>query len=224
MGIEVMRSSDTLESRRIQLLRRMSVSVVLDVGANIGQYALQLRSSGYSGRILSYEPLDDAYAVLRQRCASDPLWECVSVALGSRSGEADIHISANSVSSSLRPMVDRLGKAAPGARYVGRQRVHMATLDGASEEHILRHDRLALKMDVQGYEDEVLLGSKKTLGQVVVLESELSLVPLYAGQRTMHEMIEMIEQLGFKLFWLEKEFWDPTDGQLLQVNGLFTRV
>ena len=78
--------------RRVRLLASRGVNIDLDVGANIGQYALRTRNAGYGGRIVSFEPLQSAYAELITRTNTDPEWDCRREALGSSAGEAEIHV------------------------------------------------------------------------------------------------------------------------------------
>ena len=78
-------------------------------------------------------------------------------------------------------------------------------------------------MDVQGFEKQALLGAAETLPQVHVIESELSLAPLYEGQPLYREMIGYFENLGFDLMSLERGFFDYRTGQLLQMDGVFVR-
>ena len=104
--------------RRLRLLASRGVNLVLDVGGNIGRYALRTRSAGYRV-IVSFEPLRSAYAELSARTATDPEWDCRRQALGSSAGEAEIHVSQNSYSSSLLEIDDRHLESAPESRHVG---------------------------------------------------------------------------------------------------------
>ena len=51
------------------------ITVVLDVGANEGQYGVQLRRSGYGGRIVSFEPGSEAHASVTACAAADEKWQ-----------------------------------------------------------------------------------------------------------------------------------------------------
>jgi FkbM family methyltransferase len=224
LGLDVTRHQDYPAEQRVRFMRATAVSLVLDVGAHTGEYATALRRAGYGGRIVSFEPLEGPFRELRQRCAQDPRWDCRRLALGERDGTVKIQVSGNVVSSSLLPMLPRHSDAAPDSRYVGDETVSMTTLDSLFDELIGARDRVALKLDVQGYEAQVLTGAPRTLSRTQIVEAELSLVPLYEGQATMCDIVEGMQADGFEIVWLERGFVDPQNGQTLQVDGIFRRI
>ena len=221
-GISVTRSPLAHSTQRLRLLREREVSAVLDVGASIGEYGQSLRWTGYRGRIISYEPLPEVFEQLRARAAGDEKWLCRQVALGASSGTADLHVAGDMVSSSLLPQLPPMAAAAPQARKLGEESVTVTTLDdergGWAPE-----DRMLLKLDVQGFELEVLRGARRTLKSVVAVEMELSLHALYDGQRPFGEQLAVLHDLGFDLVSLENVFVDQAIPRLLQVDGLFVR-
>jgi FkbM family methyltransferase len=197
------------------------VSLVLDVGANEGQYATALRASGYRGDIVSFEPLRDPYARLRRTAADDPRWETKNLALGRKPARVPMHISANSYSSSLLPITDLCVEAAPDAAYVAVEEVEVVTLDSLD---LPEGVPILLKADVQGYEPEVLRGATRLLSRVAALELELSLVPLYAGQELAHEVCALVRRAGFVPVALGNPFRHSATGEILSIDGLFRRV
>ena len=197
---------------------------VLDVGANTGQYRATLRRHGYTGDILSFEPLSEAHAALVRKATDDPRWEIYPrCALGRTEGETSIHIAGNSVSSSLLPMLELHADAAPDSVYVGSEMTRVQTLDAALAGRAMAQQRLYLKIDTQGFEAEVLAGAPKTLGAVQALELEVSLRPLYAGQPTWQDLSDMLRDAGFVLTEVHNAFSDPRSGELLQMDACFAR-
>jgi FkbM family methyltransferase len=210
-------------ARRMRILDDNGVTVVLDVGANRGQFASELRVGGYGGRIVSFEPLATAYTALRHAAADDPRWESRRLALSDSDGEAELHVSGNSVSSSLLAMEARHVDAAPTSRYVATERVPQARLDALADELRLAGNAIYLKLDVQGAEAQAFEGARKTLPHVVAIETELSLVPLYRDQLLLREMLDLLDAAGFDPVSLEPAYADPRNGHVLQVDGIFLR-
>jgi len=210
-------------ARRLQILHDNGVTVVLDVGANRGQFASELRIGGYEGRIVSFEPLATAYAALQQAAAGDALWDTLRLALSDSDGEAELHVSENAVSSSLLDMEARHLDAAPKSRYVATERVPQTRVDAIEDELRLGGDGVYLKLDVQGSEAKAFEGARDTLPQVVAIETELSLVPLYRDQFLFREMLDLLDDAGYDLVSLEPAYADPRNGHVLQVDGIFLR-
>ena len=224
LGVEVSRYRDVGGERRVGYMRTTGISLVLDVGAHTGQYARKLRRSGYGGRIVSFEPLEAPFRELREQCARDPRWECRQLAIGERAATVEINVSGNEVSSSLLPMLPRHSEARPVSRYVSREMADMTTLDLLFDELIGLDDRVALKLDVQGYEDRVLEGAQRTLSCTHVLEAELSLVPLYEEQAPVCEIVQRIQAKGLGMVSLVTGMVDPRNDQILQIDGIFMRT
>src|SRR3954454_5175831 len=105
-GLEISRHRPRGEyaRRRLRILQSERVDTVLDVGANYGHYAAELRAQGFAGRIVSFEPVAAAFAGLSKRASGDPSWQCYELALGDEDAERTIHVSADVTSSSLLPL------------------------------------------------------------------------------------------------------------------------
>jgi FkbM family methyltransferase len=210
--------------RLMQTLRHFNIDLVLDIGANEGQFARELRAGGYSGRIVSFEPLSSAHARLLQASASDKAWHVQPrCAVGDRVGEIELNISGNSVSSSILPMLSLHRDAAPQSTYQGRESTPLVTLDSIASSYLNGAQTIFLKVDTQGYEWQVLDGARDILPRVSGIQIELSLVPLYEGQRLWRDHIHRLEADGFELWALTPEFIDPSTGRTLQWDGLFFR-
>lgn len=226
LGLDVRRyrPEATPEGRLASMLRAHGVGVVLDVGANTGQFAASLRAAGYSGRLVSFEPLAAAHAELSRHAATDPGWIVATRgALGDAPGEVEIHVAANSVSSSVLPMLDRHRIAAPDSVDIGVEHVPVTTLDLVAPAYLAAGESAFLKIDTQGYEDRVLSGATATLPQVIGVQVELSLVPLYEGQSGHEAMADRLSALGYVPWAIWPGFCDARDGRMLQVDAVYFR-
>ena len=206
-----------------ELMTLQEVDMVLDVGASIGHYGNWIREAGYRGRICSFEPLSADFKRLQNHAAEDPLWDCRRLALGSEPGTAEINVAGNSQSSSLLPMLERHEQAAPSSVYIGTETVEVSTVDAIWDEVVGGAKRPFLKLDVQGYELEVLRGAERSLPRLHGIQAELSLVPLYEGGPLWLEMIQFMLDRGFRVVGLEAGYADPNSGEMLQADGIFIR-
>jgi FkbM family methyltransferase len=209
--------------RRPFLIEEEEITLVLDVGANNGQWASELRAGGYRGRIVSFEPGREAFEQLRLAAADDGQWEARQLAIGDHAGTATLHLTSNSVSSSLLALSERQVAADKGSAVVGAETVDLLRLDGVPDL-VRPDDRILLKADVEGGELGVLEGAGGLLAQSRLLELELSAVPLREGQPLLGEIVHWCERAGFALTGIEVSFRDRATGDLLSANGFFRRV
>ena len=205
-------------------LNHLQVDVVFDVGANIGQFAQELRSVGFSGEIISFEPLSSAHAVLSKAAQADAKWKIhPRAAVGDQDGEIEINIAGNSVSSSVLRMLEAHSAAAVGSAHVASERTPLTRLDTVAPTYLSAHARPFIKIDTQGFESQVLDGAAETLKRAHGVLLELSLVPLYEGQTLWLEIIQRMADQGFTLWAIQKGFTDPRTGRSLQMDGIFLR-
>jgi FkbM family methyltransferase len=227
LGLEVHRysSATSASARLIEALQAFNIDFVIDIGANNGQFAKDLRSAGYKKKIVSFEPLTAAHERLLSESKHDSNWlvhdRC---ALGNSTGQIEINIAGNSVSSSILPMLSTHSSAAPDSAYRGVEYAPISSVDIAVKPYIGQVGNPFLKIDTQGYEWYVLDGAASSLPSVKGILMELSLVPLYEGQHLWRECIDRLEAAGFVLWSLEPAFIDPATGRTLQWDGLFFRL
>ncbi|MGJ9412778.1 FkbM family methyltransferase [Aeromicrobium sp. CF4.19] len=208
--------------RRQSLLEARGVDLVLDVGAADGGYARELRSFGYQGEIVSFEPRREAHEALQEQVAADPAWSARPVALGEQPGVATINVASNRTSSSLLPMRGEHLAAAPQVQYVGTESITMSTLDAEVGGLVDGHRAPFLKVDTQGFERSVLAGGPDVVSRCVGLQLELSFVPLYEGGMLVDEAVSWAYDHGFHLAVVEQGYAAPT-GEILQIDGVFVR-
>lgn len=198
------------------------IDVVLDVGANAGQYGEGLRELGFRGRLVSLEPVAEAFAELERRAAGDGAWDTVRVAASDFDGELTLNITDDSRSSSVLARNERFSDKAGWAPKESRQ-VAARRLDGLLGELLRPDERAYLKLDVQGYERHVLDGAGAALARFEAIELELSVTPLYEGQPSLTEMLPLLAERGFRPVCLEPILLDD-EGLLMELDGLFARA
>jgi FkbM family methyltransferase len=226
LGYDVVRYSNALtvaNARRLYALAENEIDVVLDVGASEGNYATKLRESGYSGRIISFEPLGESYDRLLAASSGDDAWQAVKTAIADHDGTETINVSGRSTSSSLLRMAPSHLAAAPDSAYVSQEQVPVKRLDTVLTSLVRPEDNLYLKIDVQGYEASVLAGAVETLKATRAVEVEVSMVSLYEGSILYAQMIQIFDTIGFHLISWEDVLTDPRTGYVLQSDCIFTR-
>jgi len=169
------------------------------------------------------EPLSSAFVLLASASATDPSWECLHLALGVTSGEATLNVAGNLASSSFLAMDTGLPEADPRLAYIGKEECSVSTLDALAPDLFEPKERLYLKLDVQGFELEVLRGAEATLDRVFALDVELSQTLLYEGAPLMDEVVAYLGDRDYVLLGTEPAYIHPRTGETLQVNGLFAR-
>lgn len=208
----------------VQVLDRHGVDVVLDVGANVGQYASGLRAYGYDGRIVSFEPVAAAHAGLERAARDDAAWTVAPrMALGAETGTLTMHVSNRTDMSSALPMRDETLEGLPQSYYVAEEDVPAARLDAIFDEYVGDGDTAFLKVDTQGFERNVLDGSRGVIGRIAGVQLEMSLRPLYEGEAIYLELIDLLAELGFQPTLILGGFFSKTLKRQLQVDGVFFR-
>ena len=226
VGLEIRKFSPRSSpvAQIVSSLKHFDIDLVFDVGANHGQFAQEIRSGGYTGRIVSFEPLSTAHLELLRTSSGDRSWDIYPrCALGDSDGEIEINVAGNSVSSSIMPMLESHRSAAPQSAYRGKETVAVKTLDALARPYLDSSRAPFLKIDTQGFEWQVLEGARTALPHIRGVLLELSLVPLYEGQHLWEEIIDRLKREGFNLWAIQPEFIDPRDGRTLQANGIFFR-
>jgi FkbM family methyltransferase len=219
LGLSISRfpPSDNPPRMRKILMDEFQIDLVLDVGANEGQYAREIREFGYNGRLVSFEPLSAAFEKLKPQAEREAMWEIHNVGLGSEAGESKLYV--DSVFSSLLP----LNQSHPTpelwpSRMDKVETIRVATLDGLSDGIFRGGENCWLKIDVQGFELKVLEGARQTLGKVRAIEVEVSLSELYTGQAMMLDVLNFLKGYGFDAINLRPCFGDMPRARTLQLD------
>jgi FkbM family methyltransferase len=204
---------ETLLGLRLdQLFSSLGIDLVLDVGAHTGEYAAFLRRNGYTGRIISFEPVAANYAALQRTALRDDLWDTLNVALGSEEGESEINVTSSTVFSSFHQPNDyALGEFGNRAVVDHVERVVVRRLDNVLRELVEPGQHTFLKMDTQGWDLEVLRGASGVLGDIKAIQSEVSVVPIYGRMPSLQTSLDHFRQQGFSLAGLFPVTYDSSN-------------
>jgi FkbM family methyltransferase len=208
-----------------QLLAR-GVEVVLDVGANRGQYGRLLRRVGFRGTIHSFEPVADNYGSLAARAGSDPRWVAHHVALGDAGGWLEMNVTAGDVfCSALAPSAACATLFGASSRVLRTERVPVLRLDELLPRLVPRErwHAVHLKLDTQGYDLRVLRGLGDGLGALTSIQTELSLVPIYEQQPGYLEVLEFLRAAGFAPTGFFPVTRDPKTLRVIEYDAFFCR-
>jgi FkbM family methyltransferase len=204
----------------VREIDQANVSAVLDVGANIGQFGIDIRRYGFKGQIVSYEPVQETFSSLTQTKAKYPPWDAIQLGLGAVESTEVINVSANSgLSSSLLPMNSVHVENFPNSATISTEDIDVSTIDlqliklGISPESVL------LKLDVQGFEANVLRGAACSLSRIPVCFLEVSILPLYEGELTILPILNLLQESGHEVIDIFRGI-KAKDGQLLQLDIL----
>ena len=224
LGIDIHKHTPELNFQCIEkeYIRRLNIDLVLDVGANTGQFAMQLRHNiKYNGKLVSFEPLSSAIKSLELLSQNDSNWEIMPYALGDSTETSLLNIASNSQSSSLLPMREEHVIASPDSKYSGQEEIRIIRLDDIIDELSVNKSCIYMKIDTQGYEEKVLLGSSRALKKIKMIRMEMSLQPLYDGEILIDKAIQEMDNLEYQLIALEPVFSNKSNYSMLQIDGLF---
>jgi FkbM family methyltransferase len=201
-----------------RLVALLEPELVIDVGANGGQFALAALEASRTARIVSFEPLTAPCERFRS-AIDDRRVALRATALGSKSGEATINVSGADDSSSILEITDLQDRLFPGTASVATETIAISTLDVEFGDV---PPRTLLKIDVQGYELEVLRGGARLLGTIEWVLCEVSFLELYAAQAAAGDVIELLSASG--MYLSDIIHVTRVSGRAIQADLLFARA
>ncbi len=217
----IRRYLDANIKRRLIIMNNCNIDTLFDIGANNGSYAKNMRAFGYNGRIISFEPLKQTFEELKRDSLKDNNWIVNNYALGNENCKTILNVSSNSWSSSILKILPIHIENESESRYIGQEDIEIKKFDSIFNSFCRKEDRVMIKIDTQGYEKYVIDGAVSSLHRILIIQLEMSIVPLYENEMLIAEMINSLDNKGFQLFSLENGFSNPQKGQLLQVDGIF---
>jgi len=214
----LLRYFPSFETKNIaHIFRLHRIDTVLDVGANRGQFGERIRSGGYKGKVISFEPNIDAHKMLLHASRRDPNWLVAEpFALGDADGSAILEIPADSALGSMRSLIH--------PQHVKHQPTTVRRLDDVMNDlEILKESNIALKIDVQGLEDKVLDGAKICLSRAKVILIEVSLQPVYIDEPSYLDILGRLKDCGFDAVFFSSVTSQKLYGESWQVDVLLVR-
>ena len=195
-------TTDSLGSHLGMLFDVLEINCVIDVGAHTGEYGQLVANTGYSGRLVSYEPVLENFNELSKVADSAGNWTAVHCALGDSDGQMEINVTESTAIASFLTPNEYAREQFGGKSAVKRtELVDVRRLDSVFSDCVagIPDPRVYLKMDTQGYDLRVLEGAHDCLGQVLAIQSELSVRKIYEGMPDFTEAITRFNSLGFEL-------------------------
>lgn len=206
----------------LPVLRRLgSISTVVDIGANKGQFALACVHCFPDAAIESFEPLARPRKRFVRALGRSPNIRLHPRGIGPDRQQAVMHVSRRSDSSSLLPLAPLQVQLYPGTEERGTETVALGPLsDSLLPADIV--EPAVLKIDVQGFELEALRGCRDALHRFKALYIECSFIELYQGQALAGEIIDWLDRRCFRLAGMYNLDHAPA-GRPVQGDFLFRR-
>lgn len=195
---------------------------VLDVGANVGQFAVAASKLFPGVKVHSFEPSPSSFKKLCENVSNLPNVTAYPIALGDSEREVMLHINEYPQSSSILPLTQAHREAFPKAKVISRLPVQSKTLAKILSKIKLRPPVL-LKLDVQGYEAQVIRGARERMKSFKYVVLEASFKPMYVGETVFADLIPLLGSHGFTFQCPVGWLTDSKTDEILQMDALFIR-
>lgn len=207
-------------TEHLKMLNNLDCNHIIDIGSNKGQFALVARRKFPKARIDSFEPLSAPADIFEKVFQNDDNTFLHRIAVGKKEDVATIHVSNKDDSSSLLPIGKNQVSLFPGTEEFEQRSIKVAPLTSIIAMNDIQQPAM-LKIDVQGYELEVLYGCQSLFDKINYIYCECSFVELYKDQALTHEIIEFLNQNGFKLSGIYHVHYNKL-GIAIQADFLFS--
>jgi len=203
-------------------LRELNINTVVDVGANLGQFAQKIIKILPHSKVLSFEPLPKEFGKLKKKFGSNPNISVFNYALGNNVGKTYFHKSEFSPSSSVLDMSAIHKANFPFTSSSTKIEVVIERLDNFLLK-INPDEKTLIKLDVQGYESEVISGGEKVISKSKVLIIEISFRELYDGQKLFDDIYPHLRELGYRYKGSLNNVYSNLTGEILQGDSVFIK-
>jgi FkbM family methyltransferase len=210
------------DSHRFRWLQKLDIRSVFDVGAHQGEFARKIHGILPDAKVFSFEPVPACYEELARTADGGAWHRTFNTAIGRSKGELTMNQNEFTPASSLLPISDAMRRELPFAVASVPVTVGVETLDAISSGLELA-DNVMVKIDVQGYEAEVIAGAGRTLERAKLVVVETSFQRLYAEQPLFHTVYDELTTRGLRYLGSWDRQPSPADGFPLQEDSIFIR-
>lgn len=219
-GLDIHRYRPARDESR--LWKNLKIKTVLDIGANVGQFATNIREQLPEAQIYSFEPLKECYDSLVETFKTDSNFIAFNYALGEKEEEIEMYKSKYTPSSSLLQMSETHKNLFPHTKEHTPEKIKVRILDEVTKELKLK-DQILIKVDVQGFEEKVLNGGKNTFSKARAVILETSFAELYEGQPTFDMLYQKLHALGFDYNGSLQQKIDKETSKVISEDALFVK-
>ena len=207
---------------RLSYLKTFNPETILDIGANVGQFAKEIRQILPEAKIYSFEPIKECFDKLNENMSGDKNFKSFNFALGDKNENSEMHRSVYTPSSSILEMAEAHKTLFPHTIQSRPEQIEIKRLDDVANNLKLK-EQILIKIDVQGFEDKVIEGGKETFKKARVVLIENSFVELYEDQPLFDNIYSKLKSLGFIYKGSLQEKIDRNSGQVISEDSLFIK-
>ncbi len=212
------------ERNKFILVKDFNINTIIDIGAHVGRFTLEISRILPDAKIYSFEPIKEVYEESLRNCRNINNFQGFNIALGNFNGNAKIHRNKYLPSSSMLGIEDLHIEAFPFTRETHDEEIVVRKFDDVVIEEDLQLDpEILIKLDVQGYEDKVIRGGIDIFKKARVIMTEVSYYELYKGQAQFDEVYDQLRNMGFKYKGSINNLFHPTKGLLLSSDAVFVK-
>jgi len=206
---------------RAPWIHDLNIDTILDIGANVGQAAINFCTLFPTAKVYSFEPVPDCFDKLKRVATTFLNLSVYNFALGNETGQVDFHQNAYSPASSILNMSDEHIRSYPKTTKSSVINVPIRRLDDVAAELNISDRRILIKIDVQGYEKNVIAGGTDVLKQAKIIVVETSIKSLYEGDSSFRDLYYILSKHGFDYHGSLEQLIDPKTGAVLQQDAIF---
>jgi FkbM family methyltransferase len=200
---------------------RLNIKTIIDIGSNEGQFIREINSILPGRKILAFEPISSCYRKLVDNTTDTDI-TAFNVGLSDHQGTTEINISNNLYSSSILEMEELHRSSYPDSHFIKKEKIELRRLDDVlAEIHV--EGNILIKMDVQGYEEKVILGGQQTFAKAAAVIVESTFESLYGGQWLFDDLYRHFTDMGFRFMGFADQIHSKRSGIPLYADSIFIK-